>query len=221
MRNFVELGNKGLRWGLLCSFALYMIIVTGCGVEQAPLAAGDEQAEMAAAAPGQSFIVFNPLVAERAAKKIKNQGKKIKDKFSHKGGELVIEEEWEEDDEGKDDDGDNEGEAKKKVEFKIAKKAIPAGEDVEIAMEIWGDYASEMVIGFTPSGYQFAEDCVLEIEIEGDWVDLTEDQIQALHISANGQIESAHILKVKVDDDKLKIRIRIPGFSRYSMGGGA
>lgn len=225
MIRFLTVPKQGMRWGLFAAFAFCMIAATGCSVEQTPLAAGGEDAAMATAEQGQSYIIFNPLVAEAAGKKIKNQGKKIKDNFNHRGGELVIEEEWE----GDDDDGDNrrgrrgnkEGEAKKRVGFKVKKNAIAKGEEIEIAMEIWGDYASEMVIGFTPSGYEFKEDCVLEIEIKGDWVDLTEEQIQALHISASGQVESAQILRVEVDDDELKIRIRIPGFSRYSMGGGA
>ena len=226
MTRFMETHRTEVRWGLLFSFALYMIAATGCGVEKAPLSVDGESAEMAVAPQGQSFIVFNPLVAEAAGKKIKNEDKKIKDKFNHRGGELVIEEEMDDDDNRWSGDrrrGDRRqrGEAKKIVDFQVKKNAIARGEDVEIEMELWGDYASEMVVGFTPSGYQFQEDCVLEIEIKGDWVDLTEDQIQALHISASGQIESAQILKIKVDDDELKIRIRIPGFSRYSIGGGA
>lgn len=214
---------------------LGIVLMAGCGVDQSPMASSDEEM-LAPAAEGQMFLVLTSDTAERAGKKIKNKGRKIKDHFNHKGGDLEIVEEYDEDDleelfgEDWDDDSDDDSDDDddwddddfdRNFKFKVSKKALPKDAEVEISMEVWGNKASEIVVGFTPSGLHFEKDCELEIELGGAWVDLTEEQIDALHLSADGVTEEAEIKKLKIDDDgNLEIKIKIPGFSRYSMGGG-
>lgn len=201
-----HLNHRLLRMSLFLVFGAFMLAVSGCGSERTPIAASQEQ--LVPNPQGPSYLVLSGEAFERAGKKIKNQGKKIRDTFSHKGGELEIVEE------------DKDLDAKMEIKFKVKKGALPEDAETEIEMMIFGDYASEMVIGFTPSGIVFEKDCELEIKIKGAWVDLSEEQIEALHFSSYGEVENAEIKKIDVKDDELTIKIKIPGFSRYSMGGG-
>ena len=173
-----------------CSLAL-IVLVGGCGMDQSPVASGAEEEGTA---------------LEPAGKKIKvkkGDKKKISMRIGRQGGKLVIKE----DEEGNDDD--------LKVEFIVPKKAL--NEKVKITMKVHGETLDDLVIEFAPGGLVFEKPAKLKIYLGEERVSVPLEMVEIVHHYADG---SSEVVPVRIKEKKNKdvIIIRIPGFSRYSMG---
>lgn len=108
------------------------------------------------------------------------------------------------------------------VRFKVPKGAVM--EEVDIAMTILGDDMASLIIAFEPQGLMFDELAVLKLKIGGDLYEQLPDDLIVNHIYKNEAgyeiEEELDILKLKEKKSSLEIWFYVPGFSRYSMGGG-
>jgi hypothetical protein len=73
-----------------------------------------------------------------------------------------------------------------------------------------------VAVAFTPSGLAFRPNATLEIVLVGK---VDKKQVQkAYHTTGKGEVTELPI-KVRGGRKYVKIRIKVPGFSRYSLGG--
>ena len=218
------------KFGMMALIGVALLVLAGlvgCGTDQSPMASQDEA--QLVPAEGKSVLTFSTDAFQPAAKKGK------KDKEDEEA------EEDEEDEEAEDDEkaeGEEKSAKKKigkrggslkvdlrnerggqddiKVKFTVPKDALEENE--EISMTVTGTTLSDLVIVFTPSGLIFREDARLDIKLGKDLVDLELDELVVAHTDVNGTV-TLFGLVVK-EDDEVEISIRVPGFSRYSLGGG-
>lgn len=104
------------------------------------------------------------------------------------------------------------------VSFNVRKGSVPA--TVDIAMTVVGESLETLVIAFEPAGLEFYEPAELKLKIGAALIGTMPDDLQVRHIRSDGSEELATILRLKEKKDSLEIIIEIPGFSRYSPGGG-
>jgi hypothetical protein len=114
------------------------------------------------------------------------------------------------------------------------KALVPRGgnaldDDVEITMTVYGQTLSELVIAFEPGGLDFLIAAELEIAVGLDKVDIDLGDLAAYHASQEDyndndendwQEEEIDIEELYEGSEEIKFIIEIPGFSRYSTGGG-
>ncbi|MBT4501867.1 MAG: hypothetical protein HOC74_29315 [Gemmatimonadetes bacterium] len=227
------------KFGMMALIGVALLVLAGlvgCGTDQSPMASQDEA--QLVPAEGKSVLTFSTDAFQPAAKK----GKKDKEDEEAEEDEEDEEAEEDEEDEEAEDDEKAEGEEKSakkkigkrggslkvdlrnerggqddiKVKFTVPKDALEENE--EISMTVTGTTLSDLVIVFTPSGLIFREDARLDIKLGKDLVDLELDELVVAHTDVNGTV-TLFGLVVK-EDDEVEISIRVPGFSRYSLGGG-
>ena len=128
-----------------------------------------------------------------------------------KGGKLKIKDKGPK----KDEDG-SKLHAALSVELKIPKDALDVEE--EISMRVSGYFLSELIIAFAPGGLDFAEDARLKIRLERDRVDLDAATLYGVHTTHTGETEVVLVeVEAKGSGDVI-LNVRVPGFSRYSLG---
>ena len=173
-----------------CSLAL-IVLVGGCGVDQSPVASVTEE-EGTALEPAAKRIIVK-----------KGDKKKISKRIGRKGGKLVIKV----DERGDDDD--------LKVEFIVPKKAL--NEKVKITMTVHGETLDDLVIEFAPGGLVFEKPTKLKIYLGEERVSVPLERVKIVHHYGDG---SSEVVPLRIRNHKKKdiITIKIPGFSRYSMG---
>ena len=105
------------------------------------------------------------------------------------------------------------------VEFRVYRDALV--EPVEITMTVTGNTLSELVVAFEPGGLEFLKDADLVVTIGNDLVDTEAELLQVQHHYSDGTIETAQIKSLKmVGKSRINMHVFVPGFSRYSLGGG-
>lgn len=105
------------------------------------------------------------------------------------------------------------------VDFSVPKGALD--ERAPIRMAVRGYYLSQLAIGFRPSGLEFNKDAKLKIHLGRDRVDVDATTIEVTHTWVEDGVTHTETMKYDVDVNghgDAVIQIRIPGFSRYSLG---
>lgn len=211
------------RWGVI--LVATAALLGGCAVDQAPLAP-EEEAQVAAPENGRFLLAFSPEAAQRAAKltAIPADGRSAEDWFDATGGTLVVHEantpELTDDllvrfwvpegalEEGADPTSTN-----------YATGDIADPDEVLITMAVFGNTLSELIVDFGPGGLLFDPNSWLSLSLGWDLVDIPAEGLVVWHIHDDGMIEQAEVV-VRQTDSGIKIHVVVPGFSRYSMGGG-
>lgn len=183
------------------------LLVWGCGTDSSPVA--PDEPTLTQTADGRIFLAFSESAALRAAKLAEepystNAG--IAQVFGVEGGELEIEKT---NGEGITDD--------LKVIFRTAEGALT--EDVLITMAVYGETMSDLVVAFGPSGLVFLVEAELDIRLGRERVDMNLEELIVWHIHDDGLVEMA-THRAKDWGDIVRIQVDVPGFSRFSMGGG-
>lgn len=95
-------------------------------------------------------------------------------------------------------------------------------EDVEITMKVSGETLSDLAVTFQPGGLKFAQPALLTVKLGSERVTGEVHSLVVKHEYADGTVETAEISKIKTqkEGDITMISVVVPGFSRYSMGGG-
>lgn len=186
------------------------LLVAGCSGEKAPLAS-----EPLAGEEGQyTFLAFAPEGRARAAKlallptEAGEAGRTVSAIFSpDENGFLRIDEEM--GPSPKDDIG---------IKFSVHKGAIE--QPVLITMTFYGDELSNMVVAFQPAGLEFLEMAELRLAVGDERVDLPLYDLHAWHIYNDGTVKEVGF-SITDEGNGVLFKIDVPGFSRYSMGGGS
>jgi len=209
-------------FGLIFGILTLVFLASGCGMDQSPVA--PEEAAVAPAPTTGLVLAFSPETARQAAAKLATippEGRSKSEIFGASATELEIKDKngW-----GYKDD--------LKVKFSTRDGALDS--EVEITMTVYGNVLSEIVAAFQPGGLIFLRPATLELELGADLVDLPLDNLQVWHIHDDGTVEEAEILSIRGYDeddeewveenldgaDFVNIEVVVPGFSRYSPGGG-
>ena len=105
------------------------------------------------------------------------------------------------------------------VVLEVAPGAIVGGTKVKIKMEAYSGYTLEDVhVIFDPSGVVFDPPGTVTISLRGPVT--PEDVLLAQHVYGDGYVETIVTdVDVKNGEKKVDIDLRVPGFSRYSLGG--
>ena len=192
------------------SIGLFILFIglslIGCGGERSPMAQDQSSIPVV---EGRMVLSFSPDAAQRAGKLAQEgQGRQVNAVFASQGGSMEIFE----------DQGTPPKKDDLRSQFSVPEDGVTG--PVEISMTVYGQSLSELLFQFTPSGLVFNSDAQLEILIGKDWVDLPLDDLVAYHEHEDGTVEYAQIVMVEDWGAETRILISIPGFSRYSMGGG-
>lgn len=84
-----------------------------------------------------------------------------------------------------------------------------------IVMTVLEDSASgDLVMDMSPDGLDFGGDAELDVHLGEDLVDLDVDDITAWH-EHDGQVDDATITYRSHTGDTVRVKIAVPGFSRY------
>jgi len=182
-------------------------LLAGCGMDHSPVA--QDETTIASTPEGPMRLAFSPEAARRAAK-IAQEGRSVSEVIGAEGGKLVV------------IDKHGPGKADNlRVRLKVLENTLV--EPVPITMTVYGKYLSELVVAFEPGGLQFLEPARLRIRMGPELDDLSpgESEITLWHIYEDGTVEETEIRGQRVTQDGYRvIRANIPGFSRYSPGGG-
>lgn len=190
-----------------------LALINGCAdLTRSPLA--PDQAATAQAGDGKSLspftIVFSPEMLPQAVKKATAGGLQTETTSGwfapDKKGRLQVN--------FKKYTDDNHIQVEKAT-FDVERGSIGAA--YEITMTVVSGYTlADVSVEFTPSGPTFTPDATLTLVLRG--AGLNPDEIRAYHI------DGATIQSIVVDYDqqgkkKATVTLKVPGFSRYSLGG--
>ena len=106
-----------------------------------------------------------------------------------------------------------------------ARFTVPAGaltEAVEITMTVHGTSHEDLVIEFAPGGLEFLIDAELDLWLGADIVAYYYTSLVIWHVHDDGTSEETYPLSISQQgrNSTVKYKVAIPGFSRYSTGGG-
>lgn len=187
---------------------LFVVLVTGCGTDRSPVATGN-QAEVVQAEDGRAFLAFSTAGVRRAARiaTLPAEGVTVSGLIDLEGGTLSV-------------DDANGGGTKDDVhiDFTVAAGALSAPQT--ITMTVYGNSLEELIVAFDPGGLVFLLDAELDIRMGKDLVSTSVEQIRAWHEYADGSGEDATITEAYSSGNTVRVKVAVPGFSRYSMGGG-
>lgn len=171
------------------------------------------------AADGTTYMALSPQALLNAGKITSDpaDGRSVSGTFDDDGGDLELDE----------NNGSGPGDDLE-IELEIPEDALD--DDVTITMTVYGHTLSTLIIAFQPSGLVFNEAAELVIKLGWDLVDVDLDDLQVAHEhdgnndgdydDAEDWEEAAEIDDIDELDDEVKIEIVVPGFSKYSSGGG-
>ena len=202
--------NTSFKRILLVGAALLagLVLVNGCGMDQSPMAA-EEDAALVPESKGYLVLSFGDGELTPAAKKVKKHDDDVDKratqtkKIGKEGGKLKVGSKF---GQGGQDD--------LMVKLEIPKGALD--HKVYITMTLVGLDEGKLVLEFDPSGLEFLKDAKLTVKMGKDYVNSLET-VEAYHVSDAGTegteagIEEYH--------DYFEIRVKVPGFSRYSLNG--
>ena len=201
---------------LAALLALAMVaLLSGCESAAPPLSQDTAVADQTTEGP--VYLVFSPQAAQGVAKiaTIPPEGRSvIKLVKPSKSKRLKVR-----------DEGDDDEDALKVV-LAIDKHAVV--EPVQVTMTVYGNTLSELVAAFEPGGLTFLAPAMLKIDLGGERIDIPYSEITAYHVQADGSVEEAGIVSVRIwgddDDDDIErivIKVAVPGFSRYCLSKGS
>ena len=188
------------RFGLIFCLLALVAFAAGCGVDQSPVASQDEAVTLSEAPAG--LLVFSTGEPERAAKVAEGPKRTGIKMVGQWGGIVYVY-----------DNGEEGGQDDVQALFVVPWKALD--EKVEISVSLQGDVLSNLVVEFGPSGLEFKKPAYLWVKVGADKMDA--DGVRVMHISKDGSEEISTYLK-KGRDGNYYIVLKVPGFSRYSMG---
>ena len=198
------------RLAILTSTLLAATLTIGCGTEYHSPVASNPEPTFTQAEDGRTFITFSPQAQHRAAKvsAIPAQGRTVSKVFdaNHNAFEIF------------DANGTDHRLDDITVFFTVPDHALD--HPVEITMTVYGNTLEEMVVVFEPGGLTFLHHATLGVFMGHNLVHTPHNQLKAWHEHGDGSVEEANIFWLKVTDAKVKMKIAVPGFSRYSPGGG-
>lgn len=189
---------------LALPLASLVLFSAGCSSDTSPTAAAVTQNE-----DGRTFVSFSSDALVHAGKVAAipfAEGETVSELFTAKGGgKLGFA------DDNRSGSGDDVG-----VTFRVSRKALDA--DVTIHMTVYGNTMSNLVVAFEPGGLIFREDAELEIQLGADLIDLDTKSIVVHHTYNDGTVEEAVVYSSEYSEKAFKIKVAVPGFSRYSLG---
>jgi len=190
---------------LLLSLLVVVGLVSGCGVDQSPVAVSDEGAEPAAKKkqpPGQekgsSTADLSAEEARSVSEWVKPRGKTqlhIEDlnAFSSADDNLY-------------------------VNLVVPSRAV--SKRVQVTMTVYGNYLSDLVIVFQPGGLVFDQDAELEVGMSAGLVDIDTETLQVWHEYEDGTVEKTTVTATKTyQDGYFEFKAVVSGFSRYGLRG--
>lgn len=196
------------------------LLAFGCGGEQGPTAS--QGVALESSSQERSFLAFAPEGRVRAAKlaiaptDAAVEGRTVSAVFMpDENGVLRIAEEL--------DIASNSDLAVSPNNYLAARFNVRKGaleEPVLITMTVYGESLSDMVVAFQPAGLEFLEMAVLRLALGGAKVDLPLYDLHAWHIYNDGTVEEVGF-SILDEPNGILFKIDVPGFSRYSMGGGS
>lgn len=195
---------------LITALAACAGLTIGCGNQNSPVTANNEPT-ITHDEEGRTYITLSSEATRTAAKiASSDDGRSVTKVFDEDGGKFKIDEEG---DENTDLDD-------LEIQFRIPDNALDG--DVEITMTVYGYTLETLVIAFEPAGLIFNIPAELEIEIGHDLCAADEDEAEEMfgqHQYADGSVDEidAELLK---KNQEYEFYLQVPGFSRYSMGGG-
>lgn len=195
-----SLAHRRISSRLLALSAMAMLaLFSGCSTDMAPTAS-------APSPEGPIYLAFSPEAARRAAKlaTVPASGLTVSQTISTSGGKLTV----------------SDLNAKGQKDDLEVTLAVPRGglaQPTLIAMTVYGNRASDLVVAFEPSGLVFLKAAELKVLLGYDRVDITLSQLQAYHVSADGTVSVAKILSIKPGVSAVEVRIEVPGFSIYGL----
>ena len=225
--NIMDEQMKWKRWAFLAIGIVTLAgWLPGCGTDQAPVAS--DGTTVATAEDSRLLLVFSPGVPSAA--KLAEEGRVVSAAFDAQGGQLKLKEH---NGPGVRDD------LRVKLQAGNGALSVP----VTITMTTYGQTLSALVLEFAPGGLVFLDPAELTLDVGIDKVDLSLADLTVWHVHDDGTVEEAVVglQKQELDDDELaesdeeddddsdddadsdkdlvRIKIQIPGFSRFSMGG--
>jgi len=243
VKDCVNTGCKG--WFFSTLFLCVFVGLMGCGrLDHSVVGSDAEITVQDKSETPAGFLVFvPPTTGHAAAKKVKFEVPS--GDFSHRatesfdldrGGKLEIE--FEDEDNGwrsrrdwnNRDRSDNEIRVEKAT-FSVKKRSIDISnlsdeevekyvhrDEIDITMAVSsGSTLEDVAVGFGPSGLIFDPEAKLELKLTGNLKDLLhEGKSYAYHIDEDGQITKVE-MDVDLEASGCKLRIDVPGFSRYTI----
>lgn len=242
MKDCMNTGRKG--WFFSTLFLCVFVGMMGCGrLDRSVVGSNTEGTAQAQPEKPAGFLVFvQPTAGRVATKKVKIEVPG--GDFSHratesfdldKGGKLEIE--FEDEDNGRRsrdwnnrDRNDNEIRVEKAT-FSVKKRSIDISgltdeevdkyvhrDEIAITMAVSsGSTLEDVAVGFGPSGLIFDPEAKLELKLTGKLKGLLpEGKSYAYHIDEDGQITKVE-MDVDLEANGCKLRIDVPGFSRYTI----
>jgi hypothetical protein len=207
------------RLAFLTSALLAATLTIGCGTENIPVSSNEDT--VTNNANGRSFFTFSRDAAQRAGKISAHaeKGRTVSAVFTQVGGTLHLAEL-------------NSAVATDDLEviFEVMPNSLPvvvsdnfsptdANSNVLITMTVYGHTLEDMVIEFEPDGLIFDPVAMMNLQLGHDLVNTPLKEIVIWHIHGDGSVEEA-VFTVHADDINVYLTIEVPGFSRYSNGGG-
>jgi hypothetical protein len=101
-----------------------------------------------------------------------------------------------------------------------AKSSAAEVDEVLITMDVSGTTLSQLVMAFQPAGLVFDPWAHINLSVGRDLIDLPLTDLVAWHIYDDGTAEQVPFSIVDNNPYHIQIFIKVPGFSRYGMGGG-
>ena len=194
-------------------------LTIGCGTENSPVSSNEDV--VTNNAHGRSFITFSAEAMRRAGKMnaIPAEGRTVSAVFTQVGGVLQL---AEPNTAASTDDNE--------VLFQVMPNSLPivasdnfsstdANTSVLITMTVYGNTLADMIIEFDPDGLTFDPVALLNLHLGHDLVNMALEEMVIWHIHDDGNVEEA-FFTLRTDDINVYITIEVPGFSRYSPGGG-
>lgn len=107
-----------------------------------------------------------------------------------------------------------------KVNFCVPSGALDKNTHIEMAVH--GETLEELVIAFAPGGLVFNIPATVKIKIGADRVNSAPTGLRINHEYSDGTVEEAVVntFRMTGNGDVYVIEFEVPGFSRYSWGGG-
>lgn len=102
------------------------------------------------------------------------------------------------------------------VEFSVPRGALPSPQ--ALTMTVTGYWLSELEVAFQPSGLRFDREARLRIHLGRDRVDVDTATLRAFHWDNGTETVEVAIEVQAQGNGDVVIQVRVPGFSRYSLG---
>jgi len=195
---------------LMCLTLLLAVValLVGCGADYSPVA--PDETALTQAADSRLLLAFSPQASQRVAKLAQDpKARTSSELIGAKGGTVYI----------KDENGKGTKDNLVAI-LKVPADALVA--DELITMTVYGDKLSDLVVEFAPGGLEFLSPATLVLRLGLKLVDVSLHQaVQIKHIYHDGTVEDVEVIfAAEKRDGRIRMKVKVPGFSRYALGGG-